>query len=77
MGYIDSNGKIIMNPTHIAEDLAQIVIEADENGKWGLINKKGEFIVNPQFDEINDFREGLAAVRIGDYKNGNFKWGFC
>ncbi|MBK7416010.1 MAG: WG repeat-containing protein [Dechloromonas sp.] len=34
----------------------------------------GRFAVNPQFDSTRGFKEGLAAVRIGDDKTG--KWGF-
>ena len=39
--------------------------------KWGYINFDGCFIVEPQFDEVNDFDHlGLAAVKIGN------KWGY-
>src|ERR1035441_9615890 len=31
------------------------------------------FAIRPQFDSARDFREGLAAVRIGDDKTG--RWG--
>ena len=43
-------------------------------GKWGFIDKTGQFVINPQFDWAWDFSEGLAAVGIGDYKGGS--WGF-
>ncbi|MBL8422629.1 MAG: WG repeat-containing protein [Candidatus Accumulibacter phosphatis] len=32
------------------------------------------FVINPQFDAVTAFREGLAAVRVGDDETG--KWGF-
>lgn len=32
-------------------------------GKWGFINKKGTFIVKPQFDEASEFTEKGAIVR--------------
>lgn len=34
----------------------------------------GKFVINPQFAEAYSFREGLAAVKVGDEKTG--KWGF-
>jgi len=38
--------------------------------KWGFMNRKGEYSIPPQFDEVGFFSEGLAAVRVGT------KWGF-
>lgn len=39
-------------------------------GKWGFVNKKGEIVINPEFDYVFNFSEGIAAVRLGD------KYGF-
>ena len=35
-----------------------------KNGKWGLIDKTGQYIVKPRFDDIEDFHEGLAVVKL-------------
>ena len=35
-------------------------------GKYGYINKAGEIVINPQFDDAWSFSEGLARVEIGD-----------
>lgn len=53
-------------------------------GKWGFIDKKGNFIIKPQFDEpiiycsaIYTFTNGLAAVcknRKYGYIDKNGKW---
>jgi len=37
-------------------------------------SESGRFVINPQFDEADQFSDGLAAVRIGDDKTG--KWGY-
>ncbi len=42
----------------------------NENDKWGYKNKKGEIVIEPQFDYADDFSEGLAAIKIGG------KWGY-
>jgi hypothetical protein len=39
------------------------------NGKYGYINPKGEYVINPQFEWADFFSEGLAPVRI-DGKHG-------
>ena len=32
-------------------------------GKYGFINTKENFVVNPQFDYVGSFSEGLADVK--------------
>lgn len=34
--------------------------------KWGYINRKGEMVIESQFDEARSFSDGLALVRIND-----------
>mgnify|MGYP000278808951 CR=1 FL=1 len=34
-----------------------------ENEHWGYINKKGAFVIQPQFDAAGNFSEGLAWVK--------------
>ena len=49
-----------------------------DNGKWGLKNENGTIVIEPKYDDIASFSEGLVAVNIG--KQGLFgsggKWGF-
>jgi hypothetical protein len=33
-------------------------------GKWGYINKKNEWVIEPKFDRAGDFHEGVADVKI-------------
>src|SRR5438445_12001692 len=35
------------------------------NGKYGYITKSGKIAINPQFDDVGRFAEGLAPVRMG------------
>jgi hypothetical protein len=61
-GYIDTKGKILINPQFSAaypfQDGVAIV---ESNDKYGIIDKKGAYIVQPVYKELNIFSEGLAA----------------
>ena len=50
--------------------LASVKVE----GKYGFIDTKGNFAINPQFGSVGSFSEGLAVVVIGSYEEG--KYGF-
>lgn len=40
------------------------------NNKYGFIDKTGRYLIEPEFDELEWFREGLASVKMDG------KWGF-
>ena len=57
--------------SNFAEGLACFVAKDEEGkSKVGFVNKSGEVVINPQFDNAELFSEGLAAVKQGD------RWGF-
>lgn len=36
---------------------------------WGFIDKKGSYVINPQFDNAKSFSNGLARVfQFGSYR---------
>ena len=37
---------------------------------FGYVDKKGSYVINPQFNQALDFKNGLACVRQGD------QWGY-
>lgn len=41
----------------------------DNDEKFGYVNSKGEFVINPTFEYASDFVDGVAAVSVGE------KWG--
>ncbi|MCB9196817.1 MAG: WG repeat-containing protein [Flavobacteriales bacterium] len=49
---------------------AQDLIPKKMDGKWGYINKAGDWIIKPKYDEAKDFKEDLAPVK------SKGKWGF-
>src|SRR5260370_38941061 len=36
-----------------------------QSGKYGYITKAGKVAINPQFDNVGKFSEGLAPVKMG------------
>lgn len=40
------------------------------NGKWGYIDTRGNIIIPLQFEEADQFSEGMAAVKVAG------KWGY-
>jgi len=44
------------------------------NNKWGLINRDYEEVLEPKYDWIGDFLNGIAEVKLGT--NSNIKYGF-
>ena len=61
-GYIDNNGKMIIYPKFArAYDFnSENLAIAYYNSKAGLINPQGDFVINPIYDEINNFKDTRA-----------------
>ncbi|MGA7770778.1 MAG: WG repeat-containing protein [Candidatus Sulfotelmatobacter sp.] len=84
-GYIDRDGKLVIPMQFgvaggFSESLAQVCVGTCEwvensgyNGKWGFIDHSGRFVINPQYDNVLDFKNGYAKVFVGkgtDAKTG-------
>ena len=41
---------------------SQLLTPVEIARKWGFINEKGQIVIQPQFDAVGTFSEGLAAV---------------
>lgn len=78
-GYVDQTGKIVIPlkfesvTGDFSEGLAIVALNHDD--KIGYIDKTGNYVISPQFDEAEDFVEGLAIVKIKD-KYGYNKYGY-
>lgn len=73
-GYGNSKGKLIIPMNY--DDLGFISenkIKALKNGKWGFINLKNEWIIEPKFNAnewiVYDFSEGLAKICFIEKEN--------
>ena len=70
VGYVDINNNVII-PFQYPEAWEfsyGIAPVKDENGKWGFINKKGEYVLEPKYDYISVeySTHGLFQVREGN-----------
>jgi hypothetical protein len=48
--------------TATAETVRLYPVEVD--GKWGYIDRKGDWVIEPRFDAVSPFSQGLAAVML-------------
>ncbi|HEX6729435.1 MAG TPA: WG repeat-containing protein [Pyrinomonadaceae bacterium] len=79
-GYIDRTGQVVISPqfaeaTPFYRGLARVRIFTNEGtfrGRWGVINKKGEFVVPPKYDHIQHFTE--PAIFAGIITNEKWRW---
>ncbi len=78
--YIDKTGKIVIavEPKlswsgKFSEGMACVAI----GNKYGYIDKTGKIVIEPQFDKVQNFSEGLAAVNTIQKALFNFnQWGY-
>lgn len=79
IAFIDKSGRIVFKAKNYKSStchnfkvfpFANEYAIAESCGKIGYLNKEGNWIVKPTFDEAGNFSEGFARVK----KNGN--WGF-
>ncbi|MCZ4245914.1 WG repeat-containing protein [Pedobacter punctiformis] len=67
--YIDKKGKTVLSLSDeidYAGNFNAGLAPARINKKYGFIDKKGIFVIPPQFDNASDFSEGYAVVFIGE-----------
>jgi len=84
LGFIDKNKKLLGNKFYYyaknySEGLAWVLLK--DNGKWGIINKQGQVIIDFEITEGTYFHENLSPVRVGgSWGNEDNqiigKWGF-
>ena len=71
--FINKKGESVF-VTAAGEDIGDIndglySFEEQESGKWGYKDKNGEIVVNPKFDDVAPFFDGIAVFVSGD------RWG--
>ena len=59
----------------------RIWFEEPKQRKWGLCDTQGKILLEPKFDDVREFSEGLAAVNVGAKRHvpvgiSGGKWGY-
>lgn len=62
-----SSGPSYRNVRSFSEGLAAV---QTQGGRWGFINERQQWVIQPRFDDAREFQGNKAAVQ----QNG--KWGF-
>ncbi len=52
-----------------ANGMAAVKVNKNGDGRWGFIDKSGEFVIPPQFNQADAFVDGLAAVQLNPNLN--------
>lgn len=86
MAFINKNGDIVFTVTNgfwadeFSEGLANVSIRKGSGPEaWGYINRRGDFVIKPQFQQAKPFHQGLAKVFLNGQegyidKRGHFVW---
>ena len=77
-GYLDKKGEVSIKgawsgASRFSEGLAAVNVGDHTNGKWGLIDKTGSFVVEPEYDELSIVDE--AEKYYYNFDDGYFKDG--
>ncbi len=69
---VDRSGKVVVldKVQQLGYSLTARIIPAASGGKWGFIDTTGKWVIDPQFEEVKYFADGLAPVRVGG------RWGY-
>jgi len=59
------------NWIHYFSSIERVIGMVELNGKFGLIGADGKYVLEPKYDEIREFNDGIIHVKLGD-KYGYF-----
>lgn len=66
-----------MHTTDMPEDTFYVdeLRAVEQNGKWGFADEDGKIVIPFEYDEVRNFSEGLAAVKVINHE-GIPEWGY-
>ena len=56
--------------------MAKVGFDDGRVGIWGFINRAGEFVIEPIFNQVESFNNGLAEVKIYDNEARQWSMGY-
>lgn len=92
LAYYDRTGQKISPPLKYgpkSNSFSEGLVPVEMNGKTGFMDRKGKIVIEPVFEDAEDFSEGLAPVKVrsdettwcprepsGSRKGFTMKWGY-
>jgi len=92
VSYYDRSGKKLTVPTEDgpkSHSFSEGLVPIEIKGQTGFIDKSGKVVIAPQFEDVEDFSAGLAAVKVrsnettwcardasGSREGFTMKWGY-
>jgi len=92
LAYFDRTGKQISPPLGYGPrnySFSEGLVPVEIKGKTGFMDRSGKLVIEPQFEDAEDFSEGLAPVKVhseettwcpreesGSRKGFTMKWGY-
>ncbi|MFC3811424.1 WG repeat-containing protein [Lacihabitans lacunae] len=69
--YIDNKGNYLIEPQFdvtdfFSEGLGMFGVKKGKNLKFGFLNNMGKVVIEPIYNEVKDFKFGLAPVKVGN-----------
>ena len=46
------------------EEIRNALLDFKKSGKFGFINKKGQVVIEPIYDDVENFNDGIAKVKL-------------
>jgi len=73
-GFKDSSGNVVIPAQFddVAEKFSEGVCVAKASGRYGFINERGQFVIEPRYASALSFHEGAARVLVAT--DGNFRF---
>ena len=92
LSYLDRTGKNVSPPLGYGprgHSFSEGLVPVEIKGKTGFMDRTGKIVIEPQFEDAEEFREGLAPVKVhseettwcprepsGSRKGFTMKWGY-
>ena len=74
---VDADGNVVQAHWADSVDREEEVLIIRQNGLIGYMGYDGTWLAEPQFDDVRNFSEGMAAVQVGGlfgYIDSNYAW---
>lgn len=68
-GFLLFNGQAVepvYDWIHYFGSIAGVIGMVETKGKYGLVGADGKFVLEPKYDEIREFNDGVSHVKLGD-----------